>query len=137
MGNTRITTDLAEIDLEIVHRWLSEDAYWAIGRSRETVEQAARGSINFGALDQDGALIGYARVVTDRATFAWLCDVYVAPSARGGGAGVALAEGVIGELRPLGLRRVLLVTSDAHGLYRKVGFEEFPNPEKLMQLSGN
>ena len=71
----RVTTDPAEIDLDIVHRWLSQDAYWAIGRSRETVERAARGSLNFGALDADGTLVGYARVVTDHVTFAWLCDV--------------------------------------------------------------
>ena len=79
MASPRVTTDPAEIDFGIVHRWLSEDAYWAIGRSRETLDQAAHGSLNFGVLDANDELIGYARAVTDHATFAWVCDIYVAP----------------------------------------------------------
>ena len=134
MSSTRVTTDPAEIDFDVVHRWLSEDAFWAIGRSRETVDQAARGSLNFGVLDADENLIGYARVVTDHATFAWVCDVYVDPAARGLGIGLLLAETVVKTLRPLKLKRTLLSTLDAHGLYEKVRFESFPNPEKLMQL---
>lgn len=135
MNLPHITTDLSEIDLDLVHRWLSTDAFWAIGRSRETVELAARGSLNFGALGENGELAGYARVVTDHATFAWLCDVYVDRSARGSGVGLALATAVTDYLRPMALKRVILSTLDAHGLYRKVGFEPFPNPERLMQLA--
>lgn len=130
-----MTTDPSDIDFDLVHRWLSEDAYWSIGRSREVVDQAARSSINFGALDADGTLVGYARVLTDSVTFAWVCDVYVAPEARGLGAGVLLAETIVATLRPLNLKRVMLATADAHGLYEKVGFEPFPNPGLLMQLS--
>ncbi|OAH51925.1 GNAT family N-acetyltransferase [Microbacterium oleivorans] len=128
----RVTTDLAEIDLDVVHRWLSEDAYWALGRSRDLVDRAARNSMNFGALDEDGALVGYARVVTDHTTFAWLCDVYVSPDARGRGVGQALAGTVVSTLEPLNLKRILLVTADAHGLYEKFGFELYPTPERLM-----
>jgi len=84
MTAVRVTTELDEIDLDLVHRWLSEEAYWALGRSRELVERAARASVNVGALDAEGRLVGSARVVTDRATFAWVCDVFVTPSARGG-----------------------------------------------------
>jgi GNAT superfamily N-acetyltransferase len=134
MSAFHITSDLAEIDLESVHHWLSTDAFWALGRSRETVEQAARASLNFGALSEDGDLLGYARVVTDYATFAWLCDVYVARPARGKGVGLMLARAVTDQLRPLALKRVILSTLDAHGLYEKVGFGPFPNAEKLMQL---
>ncbi|EXJ52584.1 acetyltransferase [Microbacterium sp. MRS-1] len=83
MTGVRVTTELDEIDLDLVHRWLSEEAYWALGRSRELVERAVRASLNIGALDADGILVGYARVVTDAATFAWVCDVFVTPSARG------------------------------------------------------
>lgn len=133
VGMSRITTDLGEIDLDAVHRWLSTDAYWALGRSRETVEKAARASLNFGALNGDGGLIGYARVVTDRATFAWLCDVYVDRAERGSGVGLTLVSAVIDELQPLNLKRVLLATTDGHGLYAKVGFETMPHPERLMQ----
>ncbi len=134
MASPRVTMDPAEIDFDVVHRWLSEDAFWAIGRSRETVDQAASASINFGAVDGDGALVGYARVVTDHATFAWVCDVYVTPAARGHGIGLLLSESVVAALRPLNLKRVLLSTVDTHGLYERVGFESFPDPEKLMQL---
>ncbi|WP_156759754.1 GNAT family N-acetyltransferase [Microbacterium karelineae] len=135
MASARVTTDLAEIDLDLVHRWLSEDAFWAIGRSRATVDAAARGSLNFGAIDAAENLVGYARVVTDRATFAWLCDVYVTPAARGSGTGLLLAQSVVAALRPMNLKRVLLSTVDAHGLYAKVGFDAFPTPERLMQLA--
>ena len=131
----RVTTDPDEIDFDIVHRWLSEDTYWAQGRTREVVDRAASGSVNFGMLDSDGELVGYARVVTDHATFAWLCDVYIAPSVRGSGRGVLLVDTVVSTLRPLKLKRVLLSTADAHGLYEKVGFESLATPERLMQLA--
>ncbi len=77
-----ISTDDALLDVDLIHRWLSEDAYWALGRSRETVEVSLRHSVNVGAYD-DGRLVGFLRIVTDRATFAWVCDVYVDPAARG------------------------------------------------------
>jgi N-acetylglutamate synthase-like GNAT family acetyltransferase len=131
----RVTTDLDDIDLDVVHRWLSEEAYWALGRSRDVVEPAARASVNFGALDADGRLVGYARVVTDQVTFAWLCDVFVDPAARGLGAGKALAGAVVATVRPMGLKRVMLATADAHELYRRFGFEGVTDPEKLMILA--
>lgn len=131
-----VTTDLARIDLDVVHRWLSEDAFWALGRSRETVDLAARNSLNFGALGDAGRLLGYARVVTDHATFAWLCDVYVAPSARGRGVGIALAQAVVDRLAPLGLKRILLSTLDAHDLYARFGFRALDDPGRLMILPG-
>jgi N-acetylglutamate synthase-like GNAT family acetyltransferase len=130
-----VTTDLDDIDLDVVHRWLSEEAYWALGRSREVVEAAARASVNFGALDADGRLVGYARVVTDQVSFAWLCDVFVDPAARGVGAGKALAGAVVAAVRPMGLQRVMLATADAHELYRRFGFEGVTDPEKLMTLT--
>ena len=130
-----VTTDLDDIDLDVVHRWLSEEAYWALGRSRDVVEAAARASVNFGALDADGRLVGYARVVTDQVTFAWLCDVFVDPAARGLGAGKALAGAVVAAVRPMGLKRVMLATADAHELYRRFGFEGVTDPEKLMILA--
>lgn len=133
MGPISVTDDLARIDLDLVHRWLSTDAYWALGRSRETVEAAARGSLSFGALS-DGELVGYARVVTDRATFAWLCDVYVAPEARGRGVGSTLVRAVLETLEPMRLLRVMLATQDAHGVYERLGFAAPAHPEWLMAL---
>ena len=132
----RVTTELDEIDLDLVHRWLSEEAYWALGRSRELVERAARASVNVGALDAEGRLVGYARVVTDRATFAWVCDVFVTPSARGAGVGTLLAETIVDTVRTWGLKRTMLATADAHGVYEKVGFVPLPNPERIMVLGG-
>lgn len=129
-----ISTDLDRMDLDRVHRWLSTDAFWALGRTRETVETAARSSRNFGAFTPDGEQVGYARVVTDGATFAWLCDVYVDPDHRGHGLGLRLSEAVVAELRPLELTRVLLATKDAHDLYARVGFVPVPQPERLMIL---
>ncbi|MGI5350507.1 GNAT family N-acetyltransferase [Streptomyces sp. CA-250714] len=130
-----LSTDPDRLDVDLVHHWLSTDAFWALGRSRETVEQSVRGSLNFAVHDRAGAQVAYARVVTDRATFAWLCDVYVAPAHRGKGLGTRLAGAVRDHLAPYELKRVLLSTLDAHGVYSKVGFVPFPDPEHLMLLS--
>ncbi|MFB7671953.1 GNAT family N-acetyltransferase [Kitasatospora purpeofusca] len=130
-----ISTDPARLDAALIHRWLSEDAYWALGRSREKQDLAIAGSLNFGVYERaSGTQLGYARVVTDRATFAWLCDVYIAPAARGRGLGTALAAAVRDHLAPYGLRRLLLATADAHPVYAKVGFEPMAKPEKWMIL---
>ena len=131
-----VDTDLGRIDLFKVHHWLSTDAFWALGRSLETVQQAADGSLNFGVYDRTGDLCGYARVVTDRATFAWLCDVCIDRQFRGRGLGRFLAQEVVDTLSPMQLKRVLLSTLDAHGLYEQVGFIPFPDPQKLMILNG-
>lgn len=130
-----ISIDPARLDVVRIHHWLSTDAYWALGRSLETVERAIAGSVNFGAYDAaSGVQTGYARVVTDHATFAWLCDVYVDRSARGTGLGTALVEAVRDYLAPCGLRRIMLATHDAHGLYEKIGFKRLGTPDKWMYL---
>jgi GNAT superfamily N-acetyltransferase len=130
-----LDTDLSRIDLDKVHHWLSTDAFWALGRDRRTVQQAAEGSLNFGVFDSQDTLCAYARVVTDRATFAWLCDVYVDREYRGKGIGLLLSRAVVDALAPMDLKRVMLSTLDAHGLYEQVGFVPFPDPEKLMLLN--
>jgi len=129
-----IVSDLARMDLDRVHRWLSTDAYWSLGRTRDTVETAARHSLNFGAFTSDGNQVAYARVITDHATFGWLCDVYVDPDHRGRGLGGRLSEAVVARLRPLRLKRLLLATLDAHEVYARVGFVAVPDPEMLMVL---
>jgi GNAT superfamily N-acetyltransferase len=131
-----ISTDPSRIDAERVHRWLSTDAYWAIGRPREKQDRAIEGSLNFGVYEAlSGEQVAYARVVTDRADFAWLCDVYVDPSVRGKGLGTALVGAVREHLRPYGLRRVLLATRDAHEVYEKVGFTALDRPDRWMVLA--
>ncbi|MFC8830461.1 GNAT family N-acetyltransferase [Streptomyces sp. NPDC057137] len=130
-----ISTDPARLDAERIHRWLSTDAYWALGRDRAVQDRAIAGSLNFGAYDAaSGEQVAYARVVTDHATFAWLCDVYVDPVARGKGLGTELVAAARDHLALLGLRRMMLATEDAHGVYEKVGFKSLENPLMWMTL---
>ncbi len=125
--------DPERIDFDLVYRWLSEDSYWAKGRSRALQDEAAAGSRNYGMFDDaSGEQVAYARVITDGAIFAWLADVFVDPEVRGRGVGIALIENVMAELVPLGLGRIGLVTSDAHELYAKFGFEPLADPDRWM-----
>jgi GNAT superfamily N-acetyltransferase len=127
------SADTARLDLERVHAWLAEESYWAMGRSRAAHESAVAASRNYGIYDRaSGEQLAYARVITDGVTFAWLCDVFVAVEARGRGVGVALIEGVIAALEPLGLRRMALTTDDAHGLYERFGFRPLDEPRQWM-----
>jgi GNAT superfamily N-acetyltransferase len=128
-----ISTDASLVDVALVHRWLSTDAYWALNRPREVVEQSVASSLNVGAYD-DGVQVGYARIVTDRTTFAWICDVYVDPARRGSGIGKSLVSAVVAELEPLGLSRVMLATADAHALYAAHGFVPLPDASMIMVL---
>lgn len=124
-----ISTDPDRIDLDVVHRWLSEESYWAEGRSRDTVVRSVAGSLNFGAYTRDGSMAGYARVVTDEATFAWICDVFVLDEHRGRGLGKAMMDAVMEHPGLDGMQRMLLATADAHSLYARYGFEPMGDPE--------
>src|SRR5215211_6219443 len=114
-GNYLITTDRSQIDLELVHRFLSEEAYWSRGVSRDVVERSIANSVNF-VLLRGEEQVGFARVVTDYATFAWLADVFVLPAHRGTGLGTWLVETAVSHPDLRGLRRWTLATGDAHGL---------------------
>ncbi|MHC5902982.1 GNAT family N-acetyltransferase [Streptomyces sp. S6] len=130
-----ISHDTARVDAERVHHWLSTGAYWALGRAREKQDAAIAGSLNFGVYEEgSGEQVAYARVVTDRATFAWLCDVYVDPGVRGKGIGTSMVAAVRDHLEPFGIRRMLLATHDAHGVYAKLGFEPLEKPDRWMAL---
>jgi GNAT superfamily N-acetyltransferase len=130
-----VSTDAARLDAARVHHWLSTDAYWARGRPRETQDRAIAGSLNFGVYEAaSGEQVAYARVVTDHTTFAWLCDVYVDRAVRGKGLGGALVAAVRDHLAPCGLRRILLATADAHGVYEKAGFSGLEDPAMWMAL---
>ncbi|QOC94084.1 GNAT family N-acetyltransferase [Micromonospora craniellae] len=118
-----ISTSPDLLDLDLVHTWLSTDAYWALGRDRATVGAAFAGSLGFGVYrPADGRQVAVARVITDRATFGYLCDVYVDRAERGHGLGTWLAGAVRDHLAEIGVRRILLATNDAHGVYAKLGF---------------
>lgn len=128
-----ISSDPVRLDHARVHHWLSTDAYWALGRTRAHQDRAIAGSLNFGAYDTgSGEQAAYARVVTDGATFGWLCDVYVDPAARGHGLGVRIVTAVRDHLAESGVYRLLLATADAHGVYEKVGFQPLAEPGKWM-----
>ena len=127
-----ISTDDALLDLDLIHRWLSEDAYWSLGRTRDQVERSVRHSVNVGAYD-GGRQVGFLRIVTDRATFAWICDVYVDPAARGKAVGKALMAECDRLCTSYGVRRALLATADAHGLYAHYGFTPMADPGRWME----
>lgn len=127
----QFVTDRNRLDLAVVHRFLT-GSYWARGIDRATVECSMQGSLCFGFL-QDGATVAFARVVTDAATFAYLADVFVLPEHRGLGLGRRLVENILADPRLATLRRWSLRTADAHGLYRRCGFEVTTTPEMWME----
>lgn len=132
METLRITTDKAELDRNLIHRFLSEESYWARGIPRPLVERAIEHSLCFGGFcgtDQ----VAFARVVSDYATFANLVDVFVLPAHRGKGHGKRLIAAVLGHPQLQGLRRFALATLDAHGLYAQFGFTPPRRPETLME----
>ena len=129
-----ISDDKSLLDVERVHTWLSTDSYWAAGRSRRTVEQSIAGSDAYGVYGPDGAQAAFCRVVTDRATFGYLCDVYVDRAHRGEGLGKWMVAAVRDVYTPLGFRRLMLATLDAHGLYSGAGFVPLRDPELWMEL---
>jgi GNAT superfamily N-acetyltransferase len=126
-----ISTDPERLDLGLIHRWLSEESYWACGRSPEVTWRAIENSIPFGVY-LDGQQVGFARVVTDRATHAWLADVFILDEYRGRGYGKALVAAILEHPDLQGLRRWLLATKDAHGLYAQFGFTPVP-PDRFME----
>jgi len=133
MDEYTVSTDPADLDRDAVYRYLHDDAYWSRGISRETFDRALDNSLNFTAL-RGSTVAGFARVVTDRATFAWLCDVFVLPAHRGRGVSRRLMDAVLTHPELAGLRNFLLATRDAHGLYEKFGFAPLAEPRRWMVI---
>ena len=130
-----LTTDPARIDLDLVHRWLSTDAYWALGRDRETVVRAFAGSLPFGVYrPSDGRQVAVARVVTDGATFAWLCDVYVDRAERGRGWAAGWPARSATTWPSWAYAGSCWPRNDAHQVYARVGFTPLDVPERWMNL---
>jgi GNAT superfamily N-acetyltransferase len=135
-GEYVISTDPSRLDLDAVHGFLQR-SYWASERPLETLKRAVEGSLNFGLYHgEERRQVGFARVVTDFATFAWLCDVFIDEAHRGQGLGVWLVETVVEHPELRCLRLWMLGTRDAHGLYEKIGFTPLSAPEKWMQKRG-
>jgi GNAT superfamily N-acetyltransferase len=130
--NYTISTDRERLDVAMIHRWLNESSYWAQTRSLETVQKSIENSLCFGVYDGDQQ-VGFCRVVTDYATFGWLCDVFIIESYRGRGLSKWLIESVVTHPDLHNVRRLLLATRDAHELYRRYGgFDTLKNPERWM-----
>jgi GNAT superfamily N-acetyltransferase len=132
-GAVEISTDVARVDRTFVHRFLAEESYWARGIPFDVVDRAIDHSLNFGVFE-DGEQIGYARVVTDRATFAMVRDVFVIESRRGRGLGTMLMRAVLDHRDLQGLRRVLLVTRDARAFYERLGFRNLARPDRFLAI---
>jgi predicted GNAT family acetyltransferase len=123
-----------DLDVDLVHRWLSTDAYWATGRSREAVERSIGNSYCLGGFAADGSQVAFARAVTDWATFAWIADVYVDRAHRGRGLGSRLVGELCDAIRAHGVDRLVLATADAHGVYANLGFAALARPERFMDI---
>lgn len=122
MGDYEISTDPTRLDVALVHRWLSERSYWAAGVPREVVARSIANSLNFGLYHATAGQVGFARVITDRATFAYLADVFLLEAHQGQGLSKRLMNEIMAHPQLQGLRRWLLATRDAHGLYEQFGF---------------
>jgi GNAT superfamily N-acetyltransferase len=131
-GEYSISTDKSRLDLNVIHDFLANSSYWAVGRKLETVKRSIEHSLAFGLYKDDG-LVGFARVVTDYATFAWVADVFILEEARGQGLGTWLVEVILAHPELQGFRRWALATKDAHEIYRRFGFSELKRPERWME----
>jgi N-acetylglutamate synthase-like GNAT family acetyltransferase len=128
-----ISDDKSRLDLDVIHRYLSEESYWAQGIPHEVVARSIANSLCFGIYEKDGAQVGFARLITDRATYAYLADVFVLASHRGKSLSKRLMETIIAHPELQGLRRWTLATRDAHELYARYGFTAIAKPDRLME----
>ncbi|PXX46257.1 GNAT family N-acetyltransferase [Aquitalea magnusonii] len=124
--------DLARLERDMIHHYLSQQSYWAAGLPRDVFERSLAGSLCFGVYVA-GKQVGFARMITDQATFAYLADVFVLPDWRGRGISKALLAHIIAYPALQNLRRMLLATADAHGLYAQFGFTALSRPEYMME----
>jgi GNAT superfamily N-acetyltransferase len=133
-GEYIISTDKKMLDLSVIHDYLSNRAYWAIGRSEELVSTSIEHSLCFGVHESDGSQVGFARVVTDYATFAWICDVFILESHRAKGLGKWLVKTIVSHPELENLQHQLLATREAHSLYSKYGgFKQLQNLDRWME----
>jgi GNAT superfamily N-acetyltransferase len=127
-----ISDDRSLIDVDVVHGWMSGESYWAKGRQREVTARSIEHSLVLGLYTTEGEQAGFARFVTDRATFAWLCDVFVAAEHRGNGAGTFLVQTAVGHPDVAGIRQLLMATP-GRSLYRRHGFADLRRPERWLE----
>jgi len=134
MSKYKISTDKDKLDVIAIHDFLTNRSYWAIGRSFETVKRSIENSICFGVYDSSDKLVGFARVLTDYAVFAYIMDVFILEDYRKQGLGKQLMSAIMQHSELQGLKRIMLATNDAHELYEKYGFKRTVTPEKIMEI---
>jgi len=134
-GGYEISNDRERLDIDLIHRFLNQDSYWARGIPRPVVAESIRNSLCFGVYDGSGKQVGFARVVTDHAVIAYLADVFIVPEHRGRGVSKFLMGTILAHPRLQGLRRWMLATFDAHGLYQQFGYRPLANPEYWMEIA--
>src|SRR5262249_12583917 len=132
-GRFTISTDKKKLDHALIYRFLTEKSYWSAGIPRRLVEKGIKNALCFG-IYEGKKQVGFARVITDYATFAYLADVFVIETHRGQGLSKWLMECIMGHRDLQGMRRWLLATRDAHGLYQQYGFSELRNPKRIMEI---
>lgn len=137
----------SRLDLDAIERWLAAESYWALGRPRSAIEKSVANSLVYGlylpapeasaecSTPAATGQIGFFRVVTDKTTFAWLCDVFVDAAYRGGGLAQWALAHIRDEILAMGVYRILLATADAHAIYEKLGFKPHAEPGKWMELT--
>ncbi len=128
--------DKTRLQPAVIYKYLDKESYWAQGIPFETVERSIEFSLCIGVYTEDGNQIGFGRLITDRATFAYLCDVFILEAHRGKGLSKELTQAFCRMADNFSLRRFLLTTQTAHGLYRQSGFDMFPYPERVMSRAG-
>jgi GNAT superfamily N-acetyltransferase len=135
-----ISDDPELVDAEKVYRWIADESWWGLGRPREAVERSLKGSHVYGVYAGHAGhadrqtMVGVARVITDHATMAYLCDVYVDEAYRGKGVGPWLSREIVADLKGIGINRFLLATKDKHSIYAKAGFYPVARPEAWMEI---
>jgi GNAT superfamily N-acetyltransferase len=132
--NITISTDKSKLDIPLIHKYLSEESYWAKKIPLDIVKRSIENSICFGVYN-DEQQVGFARVTSDQATFAYLADVFILPEYRGRGLSKQLMQYILDYAALQGLRRWMLGTFDAHGLYKQYGFKEIRYPDRLMEIA--
>ncbi|HEY3293151.1 MAG TPA: GNAT family N-acetyltransferase [Candidatus Nanopelagicaceae bacterium] len=128
-----LSDDESLLEIEKVFQWISVESYWANGRERPVLEKAFRNSYSIGVYEGTSQ-VAVARIVSDTATFAWLCDVFVDSNFRGRGIGTWLAKASVEWAEKNGIKRIILATRDAHDVYARVGFEALKSPERWMAI---
>lgn len=127
-----VSDDPSLIDVLRVHGWISRESYWAVGQPYEVMARSLQHSLALGLYSPEDVLVGFARLVTDRATFAWLCDVFVDTAYRGRGLGTFLVEAATGHPDVVGVRQVLMA-QPGRSLYRRLGFDDLVDPERWLE----